>query len=212
MVDEYKKLKFFGCINTKPKKEMILSRLGYRKNTTIQNKDFVEKLDNAIKEASLICRIQGVYGIFQISKKESDRVFLENHIDFKSEQLYRLLEYSDEILLMACTVGRDIVERISYEITEGDPVLGVIFDSVASQTADSGIDFLVHFVSKIIEREGKKLTKSRYSPGYGDLGLENQKKIYSTLSLDKIGIRITEKYILEPEKSVIAIAGIERTI
>jgi len=61
----------------------------------------------------------------------------------------------------------------------------------------------------MIRREGKKLTKMRYSPGYGDLPLSNQKLIYDVLNLERLGISITERFMLVPEKSVIAIAGVE---
>lgn len=68
---------------------------------------------------------------------------------------------------------------------------------------------MVEFINKEIRREGKKLTQKRYSPGYGDLLLTNQKIIYDILNLKKLRIELTESYMLVPEKSVIAIAGIE---
>lgn len=49
----------------------------------------------------------------------------------------------------------------------------------------------------------------RYSPGYGDLPLTNQKIIFDILNLERLGLRITERFMLVPEKSVIAIAGVE---
>ena len=111
---------------------------------------------------------------------------------------------------MASTVGRDIVERISSEVTSGNAALGVILDSTASQTADSVLDWIMDFINKTIRLEGKRLTKHRYSPGYGDLPLQNQSIIYEAVSMDKLGVTLTPTYIMDPEKSVLAIAGIER--
>jgi hypothetical protein len=85
----------------------------------------------------------------------------------------------------------------------------LILDSVASQTADAALDWIVQMLNKIFAREGKKLTKHRYSPGFGDLPLSYQKEIFEALKLYKLNMSITEKFMLVPEKSVIAIAGVE---
>ena len=48
----------------------------------------------------------------------------------------------------------------------------------------------------------------RFSAGYADFKLENQKMIYEKLQMDKIGVTINSGFILLPEKSVTAISGI----
>jgi cobalamin-dependent methionine synthase I len=78
---------------------------------------------------------------------------------------------------------------------------------VASETADAGLDWIQAFLNSQMAKQGRKLT-TRYSPGYGDLDLSAQKVIYDALKLEKIGISITDRYLLIPEKSVLAIAGI----
>ncbi|HBF33507.1 TPA: methionine synthase, partial [Candidatus Sumerlaeota bacterium] len=74
---------------------------------------------------------------------------------------------------------------------------------------DAGLDWLEEFVEKLLAREGRCLTRRRYSPGYGDLALSNQKIIYDALGLQKFGLELTERFLLIPEKSVLAIAGVE---
>ena len=75
-----------------------------------------------------------------------------------------------------------------------------------SETADAGLDELQSYIDKILIREGKKTTK-RFSPGYGDLKLEMQKRIFDALEPGSIGISINESFMLEPEKSVFAVCG-----
>ena len=51
-------------------------------------------------------------------------------------------------------------------------------------------------------------TKSRFSPGYGDLPIEFQRDIFSVLNLNKnIGVYLTEGMQMTPSKSVTAIIG-----
>jgi cobalamin-dependent methionine synthase I len=59
-------------------------------------------------------------------------------------------------------------------------------------------------------RQAKLFLTTRFSPGYGDLPLTFQRDLYRELSLDELGIRITEKCILYPQKTITAVIGVEQ--
>ena len=63
--------------------------------------------------------------------------------------------------------------------------------------------------ANLAKKEGFNLTKMRFSPGFGDLSLENQKQFFKALELEKIGLRLTDSLMIVPEKSVTAIVGVE---
>ncbi|MDK2800187.1 MAG: hypothetical protein PWQ70_1806 [Clostridiales bacterium] len=203
-------MKYFEHIPVQAAKGMILMRLGYKKNRTVLNDEQQRVLDKGIKQGIRLCQPKGVFGRFNIVQHSQSFIELQNQQILRSKNLSLLLEKSDEVVLMASTVGKAVIEKISHEVNEGDAALGVILDAVASQTADAGLNWMMEFIYKIVRREGKKLTKHRYSPGYGDFSLENQKVIFDMLKLDRLGLKLTEKFMLIPEKSVLAIAGIER--
>lgn len=208
-MNDSSKLKYFEFIPSRPSEGMILTRLGYRKTKTVFSEDYKKKLDRMINEGFLMCNTKGIFGRYAIIEKSDKHVMLENELVLESVGLAKLLNNSVEVVLMASTVGSKITDRIHYEVESGDVSFGVILDAVASETADAALDWIVDFINNLIRREGKTLTKTRYSPGYGDLLLSNQKKIFDALYLEKLGLSITERYMLVPEKSVIAIAGIE---
>ena len=108
---------------------------------------------------------------------------------------------------MASTSGSGIVERRDSEMKAGNNSLGVILDAVGSETADTGLDWMQEFLEIQLAKKGRMITR-RFSPGYGDLKIECQKVIYDALNLEKIGISISDRYLLTPEKSVIAVAGV----
>ena len=58
-------------------------------------------------------------------------------------------------------------------------------------------------------KEGRITASKRYSPGYGDSDLTNQKIIYNILKLEKLDLALTKKFMLVPEKFVTAVAGIK---
>lgn len=204
------KIKYFDNIPALPKKDMILTRLGYRKNVTAIDENQRLFLESGIKQGLILCHPQGAFGRFRITDRSDEHVTLEDNYTFRSMSLSKLLADSHEAVLMASTVGREITDRISSEVKMGNAALGVILDSTASQTADSVLDWMMDFINKTLRPECKKLTKHRYSPGYGDLPLQNQAIIFEAISMDKLGVILTPTYIMDPEKSVLAIAGIER--
>jgi len=166
-------------------------------------------IDEGIMLGSSLCKPAGAYLFTGIVSVDSEGVLLDNGISFQSGSLAKLLKDSRYVLLMASTLGRDVTDRIAYEVENGNAAKGLILDSVASQTADAALDWMMQFLEKMLSRKGIKLTRHRYSPGFGDLPLACQKDIFDALKLDLLGMALTEKYMLVPEKSVIAIAGAE---
>ena len=206
----YSKLISFRNIPARPDRKFVLARLGFRPNLTKIDTVIQKKLEQAFKEGKLYCRSKGAAGRFLITDIRESSVRIETGLSFESKYLARFLEKCGELVLLAATVGKEVVERIGFEIEQGDVAYGAILDAVASETADAGLDWIMEFMNKILRREGKKITKHRFSPGYGDLNLSYQKAIFDLLDLGKLDLELTEKQILIPEKSVIAIAGIER--
>ena len=85
----------------------------------------------------------------------------------------------------------------------------VLLDATAAQMADRGLSVMQRMLNQILLREGYRVTTARYSAGYGDLPLAFQKTLYQALHLEELGIRMLESYMLEPEKTVLAIAGVK---
>jgi hypothetical protein len=198
----------FYDIPLDPEIESVLIRLGIRKNAPI-NADFFRMLEKGMQQAKILSHPTGLYLSLKIFQRTPDSVVLENETRFQSKSLSRFLQNSEETVLMAATAGHEIVDAIMNEVTQKDAAFGVILDAVASQTTDAVLDWMMKYLNIMLAKKGRKLTSHRYSPGYGDLPLVYQKPIFETLKLSKLGLKLTEKYMLVPEKSVIAIAGIE---
>ncbi len=205
----YSKIKYFDNIPAAPKRELILTRLGYKKGVTELNTYDTTLVEEGIRQGEYLCKPAGAYLIVPVTSIKGSVVTLENGISFDSSGLTKLLLNSKSVVLMAATVGREVTDKVFNDIEKGNAANGLIIDSVASQTADAALDWMVQLLRKILIREGKVLTRHRYSPGYGDLPLSYQKVIFDLLQLEKLNIALTEKFMLMPEKSVLAIAGIE---
>src|ERR1035437_2085278 len=194
-------------INAKAPVDNVLYRMGYKKGKTVLPEQQQKKINDAINLGDILCDLKGAYLFLKITSKSGNSVRLENGVIIESIQVTELFKTSSDVLLMASTAGAGIVERRDLEMKAGNNSLGVILDAVGSETADTGLDWMQEFLAAQLAKKGRIITR-RFSPGYGDLKIECQKVIYDTLNLSKIGISISDRYLLTPEKSVIAVAGV----
>jgi hypothetical protein len=203
------KITYFDNIPALPEIKSIMSRLGYRSRlTALAAKDQLF-IDETINLGMALCRNQGATGRFAIINRSTGSVTLPGGNSLESLQLAKLLGRSDEVLLMAGTAGSEITARINREMEQENAAMAVILDAVASCSADVVLDWLMETFNKMLRKEGRTLTRFRFSPGFGDLSLNNQAVIFRLLGLERLNLRLTDSMMLVPEKSVLAIAGIE---
>jgi hypothetical protein len=186
----------------------IYKRLGFKKGVTKLNPAEEDKLAATIDEASSIVHLKGAACMIDLVRIDRSGVELEGRTSFRSSALAGMLSGCEQVLLMGATAGQAIMEEISSATQAENLTRAVILDAVASEMTDSGLDWIVDYMNQDLMRKAKRITKARFSAGYGDFFLENQKTIHALLRLDKIGVIITEGCILMPEKSVTAVAGI----
>lgn len=201
----------FERINVPLPRERICRRLGYKRGVTGLSPGERENLERRMDEARAFINLKGAARRISISNKRANGVQLVDGVELAGKKLAALLKGSGEALLMGATGGAEIVEEIARLSDAGDLSRGVVYDAVASEIVDSCLDWIARYYNNVLRREGKHLTSRRYSAGYADFVLENQKMFFRELELERLGVRLTDSLILVPEKTVTAIAGIEST-
>jgi len=203
---------FFENINIVPPREQILRRLGYKKGKTHISPAQIKDIDLSIENALIEIQLQGAASRIPILRKMESETVLSSGQTFTSAQIAVLLARSDAILLIGATAGPKIVEKIAQDSARNQLTQAVVLDAVASEMTDAALDWIIRYCNHEFSRENKRLTKSRFSAGYGDFPLENQKWIYDALMLHRLGIRLSENFMLIPEKSVTALLGVEKVV
>jgi len=199
----------FERIPIEPPLKAIYRRLGFRKGVTQMRPDEARTLDDRIGQARALITLQGAARRLPILSKDARRIRLPGDHILESARLAALLADSREVILLGATAGPAVIEAIQRDTAEGNLTRAVVFDAAASEMVDAALDWMETYFGRELRREGRRLTKSRFSCGYGDLALENQKLFYGLLELGRLGVELTEHCILVPEKSVTAVAGIE---
>lgn len=177
----------------------------------VQDGEIDRIIEECILEVKELSRFHSLidYSDIQIDHKKSTITFSQFALTLQSADLLQLLQYSTKAGFFAATLGYQIDQRIKYYNT-ADLTRAVIFDACASAYIEHRSDEVQHLAESPFTETGLVFT-FRYSPGYGDLGLEHQEQILSVLNATKlIGLSTTSYHTLIPRKSITGIFGIEK--
>ena len=152
------------------------------------------KLRNEVQARSVIRR-------FGCTVQE-DGVLLDCGVKLNSKALAKHLHGCREVLLMAATLGSRVDVAIR-RLTLGSVTEGAAAQAVAASVIEGYCDEVqAEYATELHQ-------KPRFSPGYGDWPLEEQKKLFSLLNCSKqIGLTLTDGLMMVPTKSVTAIIGL----
>lgn len=201
-------IKVLRGIRPQYNRSLILSRLGYKPGTTGFDEYFRKLLDSAVQRAESLCSLVLAYRMVDIAEHGEGTIRLEDGTVLSGKALSRLLSQSQKVVLMASTAGPHIMEEIRTLMDSGRAGEAVIMDAAASEIADAGLDFLMDYIATYMRRQGKTLTRHRFSPGYGDFNIGQQAHFARLLDIGRLGISMTDTCMLIPEKSVLAVAGV----
>lgn len=160
--------------------------------------------------------IQNISGGFII--KKIDKLLLkEGMLEIEGEvlnldrQLSGYLKNATYAALFICTAGREFSEKTRELNDRGDFLEAYILDSIGSLTVENAMDKIQDSLAKEMGKFGMK-TSNRYSPGYCNWTLSDQKKIFALIGKNPIGITLNDSCLMYPTKSVSGIIGIGENI
>ena len=112
---------------------------------------------------------------------------------------------ADQAVLMACTLGTQFEALLRGEQAR-DMSRAVILAACGSAWVEAGCDQVEQELAHCLPN---RYRTDRFSPGYGDLPLSLQPKICAALDTQRrLGLYVTESYLMNPSKSVTAIIGL----
>ena len=116
------------------------------------------------------------------------------------------LKDCSSLVLFPCTLGLDL-DRLLAKYGRLSPAKALWFQAIGAAGVEALCD---RFCEEIRSGEdGPVRTQPRYSPGFGDFGLEYQPFIFSALDCQRhIGLTLTDSFLMSPTKSVTALVGV----
>ncbi|MBQ7886477.1 MAG: vitamin B12 dependent methionine synthase, activation domain protein [Clostridia bacterium] len=145
------------------------------------------------------------YADFGADRRLKDTVFTPQGNDVSD-----MLSSCHGAILMAATLGAQS-ERLLLRHQARSSAAALLMDAVLSAAIEAVCDEQECMLREEYRQSGLYLT-DRFSPGYGDMPLEQTKEICAVLQTQKtIGLTVSHSGIMIPRKSVTAILGVSDT-
>jgi hypothetical protein len=165
-------------------------------------------IEEVIAEIKKLINFRYLYQKFTIQHTSEGVKIKNTTLTLKGESIKKHLQNSEEIYLMAATLGAQVDKRISY-YEKISVTKAMIFDACATTAIEEGCDRVEAEIKEKVMEAGNEDITFRYSPGYGDLGIDIQKEFLRILKAPKkIGLTASKYNMLLPTKSVTAIIGV----
>lgn len=174
-----------------------------RTSSKTENPAILALVDRACADIESISQPKTLYRIFDC--EVSGNTVTIGGEEFKSARFAENMRGCKRAVVFGATLGT-AVDRAVNSAAATDVALAMAYQAAAAEKIEEVCDKLEAEI-----KAGCGVTlRRRYSPGYFDLDITAQKKVFNLLELTKrIGLTLTETCEMLPTKSVTAFIGIE---
>lgn len=181
--------------------------LGYGRNA-VDDRTLAE-IESSFQELEMAAGAKSIYRIFELKMTEPEILEIGN-MKIKSKNLAKNMRGCEQAVMFGATLGTG-VDLLMKRYSVTDMAKAVILQACAAAMLEEYCDALQESIAEELEKEELYL-RPRFSPGYGDFSIRHQEDILKMLdSAKRIGLAMTDSYMLTPVKSVTAVIGVSNT-
>jgi len=148
------------------------------------------------------------YRVFSLNHEPEGIRLVEADILLEGTLAKTMLADCRQAAVLACTLGAEFDALLRGEQAR-DMGKAAMLNACGSALVESGCD---EVEEKIAERFPDRFLTDRFSPGYGDLPLSLPPKICAALDTQRrLGVVVSDSYLMNPVKSVTAVIGLADT-
>jgi hypothetical protein len=186
--------------------ETLLRLAGYSEKRPAPRR-LVEAAERVIERARDLARPRAVYEVHETARDDDGTVLLGDG-RFTGKILTRLLKGSDLAAVYAVTLGPQLDEEASRLSAAGDMLSSVLLDTAGSLVlAKASISFVGRVFDAQAAPRGCVVTPP-FGPGQCRWDLSEQRVLFDLITPSRIGIALTDTFLMIPKKSVSGILGI----
>lgn len=188
-------------------REEVLRLLKHKKETTIIDQKISNLINHLIEEGKQLSEPKAIYADYLVSSVGEHSVVLEGSgFDILGKSAAHHLWNAKKVTLFIATIGPKVERRINDLTKDGNITNAAILDAVGSAAVESVVNFINEQTDTRAREAGFKII-NRFSPGYGDWELKEQKRLLHQLNASQIGVALTDAHLMQPEKSVSGVIG-----
>lgn len=170
-------------------------------------KEVLKELGIALKAARSISDPKALFVKKAVTALNKGSIELEGGTKLSSAELSSYMKGAEYIYAYLVTIGKGIEDAASSEMSSGDHLLGYLLDRIGSFAAESMAKNAEDHLRRTLAADRLSVSM-RFSPGYCDWAVEEQSKLDKIIDFSKIGVTLTESFMMVPKKSISAIVGV----
>ena len=186
--------------------EQVFCDIGYAQDFEPPAR-LVTLVTKCVEQAQQFIRPSYSYVINNVESVHGPRVVLVDGVAFQSEVIAQLLTQVEKVAVFVLTIGRHLEDKANQMARGGLMLQATVLDAIGSQLTVRLADLVEDEIDDLARARGFTISR-RFSPGYCDWNVRQQKKIFRTLDGDTAGIRLTDSQLMMPRKSISGIIGI----
>jgi hypothetical protein len=187
-------------------KKQLCHYIGYNDNYKL-SANIASLIDDYAEHAHSLIHPLFSYVIKDVEWARGSIAFIEDSITFKSRIIARLLEHCNQVAIFLVTIGK-YLEETAWQLSRDGLILqATILDAIGSDAVEQVADFAHARIKELTEAQGLFISR-RFSPGYCDWNISQQRTLFYALTGNTIGIRLTRECLMIPQKSISGIIGI----
>jgi hypothetical protein len=186
--------------------DMLLRLAGYSDKRPAPPR-LVEAAERTIERTHALARPRAVYEVHETAAAEDGSVLLGGG-RFTGKILAKVLGGSDLAAVYAATLGPELDAESSRLSGQGDVLSSVLLDTAGSLVlGKASITFIQRVFSAEAAPRGFAVTPP-FGPGQCRWDLAEQRVLFDLIAPSRIGITLTDTFLMIPKKSVSGILGI----
>jgi hypothetical protein len=191
-------------------KNQVCHYIGYEDNHKLSAR-ISSLIDDYAEHAHYLINPLHSYIIKDVEWARGSIAFIEDSIIFQSRIITQLLEHCHQVAIFLVTIGKYLGETTSQLAKDGLILQATVLDAIGSDAVERLADFAQDRIKEIAEAQGL-VTSRRFSPGYCDWNIGQQRMLFYALTGNTLGIRLTGECLMLPQKSISGIIGIGPSI
>ena len=166
-----------------------------------------EVMERCEKELLSVIKPRYCYQCFDVENVDEGIWMKGTSLILKGNDIKKHLTGCEKAVLLCATLSGEVDRLIRIKQLE-DVLYALALDCLASTAIEQLCDKAELVIKKDFPEYGMTW---RYGVGYGDLSISQQKDFLEVLKAPKrIGLNVTESFILTPRKSVTAVIGLSK--
>ncbi len=187
-------------------RQQVLHNIGYGTDYKLSTR-IASLIDEYVENAYYLIEPSYSCVIRDIEYVQGSIVVIEGSIIFESQVIAPLLEQCEKAAVFLVTIGEHLEETACRLAEDGLIVQATVLDAIGSVAVERVADFVQGRIGEVASAEGLCISQ-RFSPGYCDWDIGQQRTVFWAVSGDSVGIHLTDGCLMIPRKSISGVIGI----